>query len=91
MNNTSHNEVATMQTISSSEARNNLAAMLDKAQHEPIAIQKQGRNAAVLLSYEEYERLTNASVAAFQAICDDIGAKAQSRGLTEEKLAELLA
>ena len=80
-----------MQTISSSEARNNLAAMLDKAQHEPIAIQKQGRNAAVLLSYEEYERLTNASVAAFQAICDDIGAKAQSRGLTEEKLAELLA
>jgi len=80
-----------MQIISSSEARNNLAAMLDKAQHEPIAIQKQGRNAAVLLSYEEYERLTNASIAAFQAMCDDIGTKAAARGLTEEKLNELLA
>ena len=80
-----------MQTISSSDARNNLAAMLDKAQHEPITIQKQGRNAAVLLSYEEYERLTNASVAAFQVICDTVGAKAKSRGLTEAKLVKLLA
>ena len=80
-----------MQTISSSEARNQLAAMLDKAQHEPVAIQKQGRNAAVLLSYEEYERLTNAHRYAFQAICDDIGAKAEARGLTEEKLMEILA
>jgi prevent-host-death family protein len=80
-----------MQTISSSDARNNLAAMLDKAQHEPIAIQKQGRTTAVLVSYEEYERLTNASVAAFQAICDTVGAKAKSRGLTEAKLAKLLA
>ncbi len=80
-----------MQTISSSEARNNLAAILDKAQHEPITIQKQGRDAAVLLSCEEYERLTNASVMAFQAICDDVGAKAKSRGLTAEKLAKLLA
>lgn len=80
-----------MQTISSSEARNNLAAMLDKAQHEPVAIQKQGRNAAVLLSYEEYERLTNAHRLAFQAICDDVGSKAASRGLTEAKLMEILA
>jgi prevent-host-death family protein len=80
-----------MQIVSSSEARNNLAAMLDKAQHEPIAIQKQGRKAAVLVSYEEYERLTNASAAAFQAICETIGKKAEARGLTEEKLAEILA
>ena len=80
-----------MQTISSSDVRNNLAAMLDKAQHEPITIQKQGRNAAVLLSYEEYERLTNASVGAFQAILDRVGTNAKSRGLTEAKLDELLA
>jgi len=80
-----------MQIISSSEARNNLAAMLDKAQHEPIAIQKQGRKAAVLVSYAEYERLTNASVVAFQAIYDTVGKKAEARGLTEEKLAEILA
>lgn len=80
-----------MQTISSSEVRNNLAAMLERAQHEPVAIQKQGRNTAVLLSYEEFERLTNAHRLAFQAICDEVGAKAASRGLTEEKLMEILA
>ena len=81
----------TMQTISSSKARNNFAAMLEKAQNEPVVIQKQGRNTAVLLSYEEFERLTNAHRLAFQAICDDVGAKAASRGLTEEKLIKILA
>lgn len=80
-----------MHTISSSEVRNNFAAMLEKAQHEPVAIQKQGRNTAVILSYEEFERLTNAHRNAFQAICDDIGAKATARGLTEAKLMEILA
>lgn len=80
-----------METISSSEARNNLSAMLEKAQHAPVAIQKQGRNAAVLLSYEAFERLTNAHREAFQAICDDIGAKAETRGLTEATLMQILA
>jgi len=80
-----------MQTISSSEARNNLAAMLDKAQHEPIAIQKQGRNAAVLLSYEEYERLTVDSIRRFHNICERIGRNARERGLTDEIFDEIMA
>jgi len=80
-----------METISSSDARNNLGALLEKAQHEPVAIQKQGRNAAVLLSYSDFERLTSAHRMAFQAICDEVGAKAESRGLTEAKLIEILA
>lgn len=80
-----------MQIISSSEARNNLAAMLDKAQHEPITIQKQGRNAAVLLSYEEYERLTVDPVRRFHNICDRIGRSARERGLTDEIFDEIMA
>lgn len=80
-----------METISSSDARNNMAAILEKAQHEPVAIQKQGRNAAVLLSFSDFERLTNAHRLAFQALCDDVGEKAESRGLTEAKLMEILA
>ena len=80
-----------MQTVSSSEARNNLAAVISNAQKEPVAIQKQGRNEAVLMSYEEYQNLSNSSVAAFQTLCDYIGDRAASRGLTEEKLAEILS
>jgi antitoxin Phd len=80
-----------MHIISSSEARNNLAAMLDKAQHEPIAIQKQGRNTAVLLSYEEYERLTADPVRRFESICTRIGHSAKERGLTDELFDAILA
>ena len=80
-----------MEVTSASEVRNNLASMLEKAQHVPVVIQKQGRNAAVLLSCEEYERLTNADRRAFQALCDDVGEKAASKGLTEEKLMAILA
>lgn len=80
-----------MQIISSSEARNNLAAMLDKAQHEPITIQKQGRNAAVLLSYAEYERLTADPVSRFKNICERIGRNAKERGLTDDIFNEIMA
>jgi len=80
-----------MQTITSSEARNNLAAMLDRAQHEPIAIQKQGRKAAVLVSYEEYERLTNDPARRFQSICQRIGKNARERGLTDELFDSIMA
>ncbi len=79
-----------MQTASSSDVRNNLAAMINSVQIEPLTIQKQGRNEAVLMSYEEYEKLSNASVIAFNTLCDYIGERAESRGLTEEKLAKIL-
>ncbi len=80
-----------MQMISSSEARNNLAAILEKAQHEPITIQKQGRNAAVLLSYEEYERLTSDPTKRFHALCERIRRNAEERGLTDEKFNAIMA
>lgn len=80
-----------METVSSSEARNNLAAMLEKAQHEPITIQKQGRNAAVLVSYEEYERLTVDPVRRFHNTCERIGKNAKERGLTDAAFDEIMA
>lgn len=80
-----------MQIISASDARNNLAEMLDRAKSEPITIQKQGRNAGVLLSYEEYERLVADPVRRFQSICERIGRNARERGLTEEIFNEIMA
>ena len=79
-----------MQIVSSSEARNNLSKIIDISQQEPVTIQKQGRNASVLISIDEYERLTNYSVAAFQALCDNIGSKAQAKGLTKKELDKLI-
>lgn len=64
-----------MQTISSTEARNNFAAVWEKAKIAPVAIQKQGREEMVLLTREAYERRE----------------KSKKNGLTRSELEEILA
>jgi prevent-host-death family protein len=80
-----------MRYVSATEAKQALAAVLDAAQREPVIIRRQQREVAVILSMAEYERLTGSNVQAFQRFCDRIGEAAKERGLTEEKLTELLA
>ena len=79
-----------MHIVSSTEARNNLSAMLAIAQHEPVLIQKQGRDEGVLISRKEYERLSNMAAHEFMKAADEAGRYAASKGMTEEVLAKLL-
>ncbi|MDH3598902.1 MAG: type II toxin-antitoxin system Phd/YefM family antitoxin, partial [Candidatus Tectomicrobia bacterium] len=60
------------------------------AQREPVVIQKQRRDIAVLLSMRDYERLTAMNVVDFQDYCDRISQWARERGLTENTLNTLL-
>ena len=46
-----------MRTISATEAKQNLGALLDSAQREPVVIRRQKRDIAVVLSPQEYDRL----------------------------------
>ena len=39
------------------EVKNRFGEFMDKAQHEPVKVAKTGRNYAVLIGYEEYQRL----------------------------------
>lgn len=64
--------------------------MIDVAQREPVIIQRQHRDVAVLLSMHDYEQLRGAQVEAFNIFCDKIAKRAKERGLTEEKLKALL-
>jgi prevent-host-death family protein len=80
-----------MRYVSATEAKQTLAAVLDAAQREPVVIRRQQRDVAVVLSVQEYERLTALNVEEFQRFCDRIGEQAKARGLTEEKLGEILA
>ena len=76
-----------MRYISATEAKQALAAVLDAAQREPVVIRRQQRDVAVVLSVQEYERLTALNIEEFQRFCDRLGEQARARGLTEEKLA----
>jgi len=80
-----------MRQVSATDAKQNLAALLDAAQREPIVIRRQKRDVAVVLSLQEYDRLRAANISEFQRFCDRIADRAADRGLTEEKLKELLA
>jgi len=39
------------------EVKNRFGEYLEKARHQPVIVEKTGRKYAVIVSYEEYERL----------------------------------
>ena len=80
-----------MRYVSATDAKQGFATMLDAALREPVVIRRQKRDVAVLMSMAEYEKLTRLNVEEFQRFADMIGERAVARGMTEEKLSELLA
>ena len=79
-----------MKYVSASEAKQRLAAVLDAAQRGPVTIRRQNREVAVVLSVTDYQRLRGANIEEFQRFCDRISGSAADKGLTEDKLNELL-
>jgi antitoxin Phd len=79
-----------MKTVSATEAKQRLAALLDAAQREPVLIRRHDRDVAVIMSAEEYERIRGANVAELDRLCERVSQQAVERGLTDEILADLL-
>jgi prevent-host-death family protein len=50
--------VAGMKSMSAKDAKNAFGLLLDTARAEPVTIEKHGRRVVVVVSVEEYERLT---------------------------------
>ena len=48
-----------MHSITASDAKNRFGQLLDMAQTEPVRIQKNGRDVAVVLSADDFQRLVN--------------------------------
>lgn len=80
-----------MRSVSASEAKQGLAGVIEAATREPVVIQRQKRDVAVVMSMQEYQRLARLNVAEFQRFCDEVGQRAQGQGLDEAGLNALLA
>lgn len=80
-----------MKTVSANEAKQSLGRFIDTAQREPVIIEKHNRPTAVLLSIAEFDRLRGLNMAEFVSFCDRVGKRAEERGLTEERLSEILS
>ena len=46
-----------MQSIAAKEAKTHFGELIDKAQHEPISIERYGRPIAVIMSSEDYKQI----------------------------------
>ncbi len=79
-----------MRSVSATEAKQRLAALLDSAQREPVVIRRQNRDVAVIMSAEEYERIRDLNAAELQRFCDRVADQARARGLNEAALNDLL-
>lgn len=79
-----------MATVTATEAKQTFSAVLQACEHEPVFIQKQKRDVAVVLSLQDYQRLTAVNLLEFQRFCDGVGRKAAERGMDEATLNQLL-
>lgn len=59
-----------MKTMSAKDAKNAFGLLLDRARAEPVTVEKHGRAVVVVLSVEEYERLTTAGPGAGMSRAD---------------------
>jgi prevent-host-death family protein len=80
-----------MKRVAATEAKNRLGALIDDAQREPVVIQRQDRDVAVILSMAEFDRIRARNVAAFLEASKAVAAEAKAKRLTAKKLASLLA
>ncbi len=79
-----------MLSVSATDAKQRLAALLDTAQREPVVIRRHDRDVAVLLSVDQYERMRGARIQEFQRFCDRVAEEAKARGMNEAVLEEML-
>lgn len=80
-----------MPTVSATHAKQNFAAILDQAQREPVRIKRHDRDVAVLISAEEYEKIRQARVQELIRLTEESSRYAESQGMTDELLEQLLA
>jgi len=79
-----------MYHITATEARNVFSDIINKAQKEPVIIERQHKGVAVLISLDQYEQLTATNIEQLKHFSQRVSEQAEKKGLTESKLQQLL-
>lgn len=80
-----------MLTMTANEAKTHFGQLLDKAQREPVQVTRHDRVVGVMISAEDYEAMRAYYADRLRQTLHESAEGAAAAGLTEEKLAELLA
>lgn len=80
-----------MLTMTANEAKTHFGQLLDKAQREPVQVTRHDRVVGVMISAEDYESMRAYYADRLRQTLRESAEGAAAAGLTEEKLAELLA
>jgi len=78
-----------MKTLTATDAKNRFGELIDMAQAGPVRVQRQGRDVAVVLSPEEFRRLTDAASGKVSPAVERLHAESAKRwGKVYEALAK---
>lgn len=80
-----------MLTMTANEAKTHFGQLLDKAQRQPVQVTRHDRVVGVMISAEDYEAMRRFYADRLITSMDTVAARAEAKGLTEERLAQLLA
>jgi len=77
--------------MSSTEARQNFGAFLDRGSREIVIIKRQNREVGAFVPMKELEKLRRLQIAELTKAASDLSAEGQSNGLTEAILNDILS
>jgi prevent-host-death family protein len=80
-----------MLTYTANEAKTRFGEFLDRVQREPVRVMRHDRVVGVMVSAEDYEGMRAYYADRLRQTLRESAEGAAAAGLTEEKLAELLA
>jgi prevent-host-death family protein len=80
-----------MQTYTANEAKTRFGEFLDTVQREPVQVMRHDRVVGVMVSAQDYEAMRVFYADRLRQTLRECAEGAAAAGLTEEKLAELLA
>ncbi len=80
-----------MLTMTANEAKTHFGQLLDKAQRQPVQVTRHDRVVGVMIGADDYEAMRQFYADRLRQTLRESAEGAAAAGLTEEKLAELLA